>query len=280
MAIELGKINTLTIKRAVDFGLYIGPEDSDEEILMPRRYTSREMRIGDLVDVFVYNDSEDRLVATTEKPKAMVGEFALLRVKNISNVGAFLDWGLMKDILVPFREQKVRMIEGRWYIVYIYVDDNSNRIVGSAKLDKFLDNKQADFKPHDEVDILIAQRTELGFKVIINNLFWGMIYHNQIFCDINIGEKHKAYIKAVRPDGKIDVTLHSGEKDRVQEVADSILSFLSNNRGVMTVTDSSSPEEIRVKFMCSKKDFKKALGLLFKQHLVDLSDKNCVRLVK
>ena len=149
MAIELGKINTLVVKRYVDFGLYLSAQDDDIEVLMPRRYTSRDMRVGDLVDVFVYNDSEDRMVATTEKPYAKVGEFALLRVNSVSGVGAFLDWGLMKDLLVPFREQKMRMIKGRSYIVYVYVDDASDRIVASAKIDKFLDNKIPRFKKNE-----------------------------------------------------------------------------------------------------------------------------------
>ncbi|MGM9803663.1 MAG: S1 RNA-binding domain-containing protein [Muribaculaceae bacterium] len=280
MSIELGKINTLTVKRKVDFGLYLGPEEGTEEVLMPRRYTLSDMQIGDKVDVFVYNDSEDRMVATTEKPLAMVGEFALLRVKSVSNVGAFLDWGLMKDLLVPFREQKVRMMQGRWYIVYVYVDDNSQRIVASAKIDKFLDNTIAPFKPFDEVDLLVAQRTDLGFKVIINNLFSGMIYHNQIFQDVNIGERLKGYINTLRRDGKIDVMLGQVAKSREQEIADSILSYLARNRGTMRITDASSPEEIRVTFKCSKKDFKKALGHLYRQHLIDLSDKTCVRQIK
>ena len=247
---------------------------------MPRRYTSRDMRVGDLVDVFVYNDSEDRMVATTEKPYAMVGEFALLRVNSVSGVGAFLDWGLMKDLLVPFREQKMRMIKGRSYIVYVYVDDASDRIVASAKIDKFLDNKIPSFKPYEEVDILVVQRTDLGYKVIVNNLFSGMIYHNQIFQEINIGDKMKAHIKALRPDGKIDVIIGSSEKNRVHELADSILSFMSRNHGEMRITDASSPDEIKAIFQCSKKDFKKALGYLFKQHLIDLTDKEFVKLVK
>lgn len=279
MAINIGKINSLVIKRFVDFGLYLGPEDTDEEVLMPKRYTLPQMQVGDIVDVLVYNDSEGRPMATTERPKAVVGQFALLRVKSVSNVGAFLDWGVMKDILVPFREQKVRMIENRWYIVYIYLDDVSNRIVASAKLDKYLDNTEPHFKPHDEVDVLITQRTNLGYKVIINDLFWGMIYHDQIFDDLNIGERRKAYIQTMRPDGKIDLTLNPGIKDRIGEVADSILAYLQSNNGKMTITDASSPEEIRVKFQCSKKDFKKALGQLFKQHLIDLSDKQCVKLI-
>ena len=279
MSIELGKVNTLRVNRYVDFGLYLCPEDGEEEVLMPKRYTTSDIRVGDLVDVFVYNDSEDRMVATTEKPYATVGECALLRTKSVSNVGAFLDWGLLKDLLVPFREQKVRMASGRSYIVYIYVDDTTNRIVASAKIDKFLDNKIPSFSPFEEVDLLVAQRTDLGYKVIINNLFSGMIYHNQIFQDINIGDKLKGHIKTVRYDGKIDVVLGKNEKNRVMELADTILSFLASNRGIMHVTDASSPEEIQARFQCSKKDFKKALGYLFKQHLIDLSDKSCVKSV-
>ena len=280
MGIELGKINTLKVSRRVDFGLYLSDDEGENEVLMPKRYTSAEMRVNDLVDAFVYNDSEDRLVATTERPYAKVGEFALLRVKSVSNVGAFLDWGLMKDLLVPFREQKTRMTSGRSYIVYVYVDDATNRIVASAKIDKFLDNKMPSFDSFEEVNLLVAQRTDLGFKVIINNLFSGMIYHNQIFQDINIGDKLTGYIKNVRADGKIDVVLGKKEKSRVAELADSILSFLARNHGVMRITDASSPDEIQAVFQCSKKDFKKALGFLFKQHLVDLSDKDAVKLVK
>lgn len=280
MGIELGKVNTLKVSRKVDFGLYLSDNDGENEVLMPKRYTSPEMKVNDLVDAFIYNDSEDRLVATTEKPYAKVGEFALLRVKSVSNVGAFLDWGLLKDLLVPFREQKTRMISGRSYIVYIYVDDATNRIVASAKIDKFLDNKMPAFSPFEEVKLLVAQRTDLGFKVIINNLFSGMIYHNQIFQDVNIGDKLTGYIKTVRADGKIDVILGKKVKDRVAELADSILSFLARNNGTMHITDASSPEEIQAVFQCSKKDFKKAIGYLFKHNLVDLTDKNAVKSVK
>lgn len=280
MGIELGKVNTLKVSRKVDFGLYLSDNDGENEVLMPKRYTSPEMKINDLVDAFIYNDSEDRLVATTEKPYAKVGEFALLRVKSVSNVGAFLDWGLLKDLLVPFREQKTRMISGRSYIVYIYVDDATNRIVASAKIDKFLDNKIPAFTPFEEAKLLVAQRTDLGFKVIIDNLFSGMIYHNQIFQDVNIGDKLTGYIKTVRADGKIDVILGKKVRDRVAELADSILSFLARNHGTMHITDASSPEEIQTVFQCSKKDFKKAIGYLFKHNLVDLTDKNAVKLVK
>jgi hypothetical protein len=270
--IQLGKVNRLQIVKFVDFGLYL---DGGEgvEILLPRRYVTDEMKEGDEIDVFVYADSEDRLVATTETPKAKVGEFAFLQVAAVNNVGAFMDWGLMKDLLVPFREQKVRMEKGRYYVVYIYVDDNSKRIVASAKLDKFLDNKIPQYEPNDEVEIIVTKKTDLGYKVIVDNLFWGMIYHNEIFKDINIGEVHKAYVKNIRDDQKIDVILTSNKgKDRVDTVADEILDFLKINNGFMKFNDSSSPEEIKKQFKCSKKDFKKSIGLLFKKGIVTITD--------
>ena len=270
--IQLGKVNRLQIVKFVDFGLYL---DGGEgvEILLPRRYVTDEMKEGDEIDVFVYADSEDRLVATTETPKAMVGEFAFLQVAAVNNVGAFMDWGLMKDLLVPFREQKVRMEKGRYYVVYIYVDDNSKRIVASAKLDKFLDNKIPQYEPNDEVEIIVTKKTDLGYKVIVDNLFWGMIYHNEIFKDINIGEVHRAYVKNIRDDQKIDVILTSNKgKDRVDTVADEILDFLKINNGFMKFNDSSSPEEIKKQFKCSKKDFKKSIGLLFKKGIVTIND--------
>ena len=222
------------------------------------------MNIGDTIDVFVYNDSEDRPIATTETPYAQVGEFALLRVKAVNSIGAFLDWGLMKDLLVPFREQRMRMIAGRSYIVYVYVDDESKRIVASAKLDKFLDNKIPEYKFRKKADILIVKRTDLGFKVIVDNLFSGMIYHDEIYQDINIGEHYTAFIKNVRPDGKIDLKLGDREVKRVKGLADVIMDYIKANGGSMQITDSSSPEMIRAVFNCSKKDFKKTLGFLYK----------------
>lgn len=260
---EFGKTNQLTISRHEDFGLYLTDENGDE-ILLPNRYVTDEMQIGDSEEVFVYKDSEDRPVATTERPYAQVGDFALLRVKAVNNVGAFLDWGLMKDLLVPFREQKVRMAVGRSYIVYVYLDDETQRIVASAKLDKFLDNKIPEYKFRQKVNILIAQRTDLGFKVVVDNLFWGMIYHNEIFHDVNIGERYTAFVKNVRDDGKIDIKLGDREVKRVKTLADIILEFLVEHSGAMQITDKSSPDLIREVFNCSKKDFKKTLGFLYK----------------
>lgn len=267
---QLGRINTLKFNRKSDFGLYLIDEEGNE-ILLPNRYVAPDMHIGDEIDVFVYKDSEDRITATTETPKAQVGEFALLRVVATNSAGAFLDWGLPKDLLVPFREQKMRMQTGRSYIVYVYVDYNSDRIVASAKIDKFLDNRPADYHQGDPVEILIAQRTDMGYKVIIDNLHSGIIYHNEIFKEINIGDRMEAYIKSVREDGKIDVTLADRADRRTMELADKILMHLMSHGRRMALTDKSSPEAIKAAFECSKKDFKKAIGHLYKKKLITLS---------
>ena len=259
----IGKINSLEIARRTEQGFYLIDENGNE-VLLPNRYITADMNIGDTIDVFVYNDSEDRPIATTETPYAQVGEFALLRVKAVNSIGAFLDWGLMKDLLVPFREQRMRMIAGRSYIVYVYVDDESKRIVASAKLDKFLDNKIPEYKFRKKAEILVVKRTDLGFKVIVDNLFSGMIYHDEIYQDINIGEHYTAFIKNVRPDGKIDLKLGDREVKRVKGLADVIMDYIKANGGSMQITDSSSPEMIRAVFNCSKKDFKKTLGFLYK----------------
>lgn len=260
---EIGKNNLLTVARREEYGLYLKDENGDE-ILLPNRYVTDDMAIGDEIEVFVYTDSEDRPVATTEKPFAQVGDFALLRVKSVNSVGAFLDWGLMKDLLVPFREQKVRMTAGRSYIVYVYLDDESQRVVASAKLDKFLDNKIPQYKFRQKVDILVVQRTDLGYKVIVDNLFWGMIYHNEIYQDVNIGDRYVAFIKNVRRDGKIDIKLGDREVKRVKSLADTIIEYIAENGGSISITDKSSPELIREVFSCSKKDYKKTLGFLYK----------------
>ncbi len=272
---QLGKVNTLKIARKTDFGLYL--EDNDgNEILLPKRYVTNDMQIGDDIEAFIYKDSEDRIVATTETPKAQVGEFALLKVVATNKMGAFLDWGLQKDILVPFREQKMRMEIGRSYVVYVYVDYNSDRIVASAKLDKFLDNRPAEYNQGDAVNIIVVQQTDLGYKVIIDNLHSGMIYHNEIFKDVKIGDRLDAFIKNVREDGKIDVTLADRADRRTLELADKVLMYLMKNNRRMPITDKSSPEAIKAIFECSKKDFKKAIGHLYKKKLIMLLDTETV----
>lgn len=276
--LKIGKTNNLQITHRVDFGLYLDGGNEYGEILLPLRYASKEMKPGDFIDVFIYRDSEDRLIATTEKPYAEVGEFAFLQATESNSVGAFLDWGLPKDLLVPFREQKVRMQPGRYYTVYIFVDDETQRIVASAKLQKFLDNKIVDVKVGDEVKVRLYQETELGYKVIVNDLYSGLIYHNQIFCNVNIGELHYATISAVRPDGKIDLILGKKQINRVNDLADDILDYLQECGGKSPLCDKSSPEEIKDVFQCSKKDFKKAIGILFKSKEI-LIENDGIRLV-
>lgn len=273
---QLGKTNTLRIRRKTDFGLYLADDDGNE-ILLPNRYVTADMHTGDNIDVFIYKDSEDRIVATTETPKAQVGEFALLKVVATNSAGAFLDWGLPKDLLVPFREQKTDMVVGRSYIVYVYVDYNSDRIVASAKINKFLDNCPVKYRQGDPVDIMIAQRTDIGYKVIIDNLYSGIIYHNEIFRTVNIGDRFEAFIKNIREDGKIDVTLADRADRRTPELADKILMYLMSHGRRMTITDKSSPETIKMAFECSKKDFKKAIGYLYKKKIISLQP-GCIEL--
>lgn len=270
--IEIGKYNDLRVNRFVDFGLYL-IDDEANEVLLPKRYLTGEEQIDDMLHVFVYNDSENRPVATTETPYAVVGDFALMRVNQVNQVGAFLDWGLVnKELLVPFREQRVRMQAGRSYIVYVYIDDATKRIVASAKLNKFLDNKMPRFYHCQKVDVLVVQRTELGYKVIVDNLFWGLLYSNEIYGDINIGDRRTGFIKQVRDDGKIDVTLEKIEKVRVDDLGEVIENYLKKHGGEMTLNDKSDPKDIMDTFNCSKKDFKKALGLLYKQKKVTLGE--------
>ena len=269
---KIGEYNTLHINRMVDFGAYLIDDDT-HEVLLPKRYLTPEMKVGDAIRVFVYNDSENRPVATTEQPKAVVGDFALMRVKAVNKVGAFLDWGLTaKDLLVPFSEQRVDMQAGRSYVVRVYLDPASQRIVASAKLAKFLNQSEPEYYHRERVEVLVVQRSDLGYRVIINNEHWGQIYQNEIYQDVNIGDRLTAFIKQVRPDGKVDVTLAKIEKMRVDDLADRIEQYLHAHGGEMSLTDKSSPDEISKAFGCSKKDFKKALGLLYKQQKVTLGD--------
>ena len=269
---KIGEYNNLRINRMVDFGAYLIDEDT-HEVLLPKRYLTPEMKVGDNIKVFVYNDSENRPVATTETPHAVVGDFALMRVKAVNKVGAFLDWGLAaKDLLVPFSEQRVDMQAGRSYIVRVYLDPASQRIVASAKIAKFLNQSEPEYYHREKVEVLVVQRSDLGYRVIINNTHWGQIYQNETYQDVNIGDRFTAFVKQVRPDGKIDVTLAKIEKMRVDDLADRILDYLSAHNGEMALTDKSDPEDINKTFNCSKKDFKKALGLLYKQQKVTLGD--------
>lgn len=266
--LSLGRFNRLTIVRRAEQGLYLsgGPED----ILLPNRYVPDGAEIGDEIDVFVYLDNEERLIATTETPKAQVGDFAWLQVAWVNNFGAFLDWGLMKDLFVPFREQKMKMQKGKSYLVHLHIDPETYRIMASAKVERYL---STDFPPYhggDEVDILVWQKTDLGFKAIVENRFSGMLFDAEIFRQLHSGDRLKAYVKQVRPDGKIDLSLQKKGQKAVHDFSDTLLEHLQNNGGFTPLGDKSPAEEIYALFGVSKKVFKKAVGDLYKQHLITI----------
>ncbi|WP_321344271.1 S1-like domain-containing RNA-binding protein [uncultured Draconibacterium sp.] len=264
---EIGKFNTLDIIRETDNGVYLDGGDHGE-ILMPRKYVSEEMKEQGTAEVFVYTDSEDRLVATTEKPLATVGEFARLEVKATAKFGAFLDWGLAKDLLVPFSEQRTKMQEGNSYWVYVYLDLLTNRVVASAKLHKFLDNTPPEYVKGQEVSLIITEETDLGFKAIVNLEHTGILYKNQVFRKLEIGSQTKGYIAKVRNDEKIDLLLEEPGYEKVDSISQKILAELEANNGFMAVSDKSSPEMIKAMFGISKKNFKKAIGGLYKKRLI------------
>lgn len=267
--VEIGKYNTLKIVKDLDFGVYLDGGD-DLEILLPARYVPRNVKPGDEVEVFIYHDNEGRIIATTAKPLAVVGEFQWMECKSVNDMGAFLEWGLMKDLLVPFREQKMPMREGKWYLVYVHLDHVTKRIVASARVDKFLDNVPPVYEFNQEVDLLVADETEIGYKVIINNLHWGLVYHNEIYRRLERGEHLKGYIKEVREDEKIDVSLTRLGYEKVEGIAGIILDALKVQNGFLPVHDKSPAEEIYSLFGCSKKSFKQAIGALYKKKLISI----------
>lgn len=276
--IEIGKLNTLTIVKDLDFGVYLDGGDG-LEILLPARYVPKNVKPGDEIEVFIYHDNEGRLIATTAKPLAQVGEFQFMEVKSVNNTGAFLEWGLMKDLLVPFKEQKMPMREGKWYLVYVHIDHVTGRIVASARIDKYLDNVVPDYTVNQEVDLLVADETEIGYKVIINNLHWGLVYHNEVFRRLEKGEHLKGYIKEVREDEKIDVSLTPLGYQKVEGIAGTVLEALKLQGGYIPVHDKSEPELIYSLFRCSKKAFKQAIGSLYKKQLVSLEPEG-IRLIE
>lgn len=268
--IQLGKYQTLTVSRLVDFGAYLSEPEGKQEVLLPARYMPENLSKGDSIEVFVYKDSEDRPVATTEHPFAIVGEFAFLAVNEVNDVGAFMDWGLSKDLLVPYSEQKYKMRRGGIYLVYVYVDDASGRIVGSAKIEHFLGNAYPDYKPGDKVKALVYEHNDIGYKAIVDDKHRGMIYSNEIFRPIELEESVTAFVKQVRPDGKIDLTLSDKAKLRTASTSEKIMQYLDRPDAV-PVGDKTAPEIISMIFGCSKKDFKKAVGMLYKEHKITIS---------
>ena len=263
--VDLGNYNELVIAREVDFGVYLTSEDGD--ILLPGKYVPEGAKIGDKLRVFVYRDSEDRMIATTLEPYATVGEFACLTCTDVTPFGAFLDWGLEKDLLVPLHNQKNKMQVGRKYCVYIYLDETSDRVVATTKLGKYLYNDDIRLSEGDEVQLLVAGLTDIGIKVLINSEYMGILYKNEVFQDLRIGDKTTGYIKLIRPDNKIDVTLRKpgvNQKEEKDEAADKILRLLQQGSGWLPLSDNSTPEDIYQTLGMSKKTFKRAIGSLYK----------------
>lgn len=275
--LKIGQYNTLKIVKILSFGAYL--ECDGKEILLPTRYVPQDAKVDDEVEVFIYHDNEGRLIATTLHPNAIVGEFAFMRVKSINTTGAFLDWGLMKDLLVPYKEQKMQMREGRWYLVYVRLDPITNRIMASARIEKFIGNIPPAYEPNQEVDLLVVEDTDIGYKVIVNHLHWGMLYYDQVFQRLERGEKLKGYVKEVRDDDKIDINLAPLGYQKVEGVSKIVLDALKTKGGFLPVHDKSDPDEIYSLFRCSKKAFKQAIGALYKQHLI-LIEKEGIRLTE
>lgn len=273
----LGKVNPLKVVKVVDFGVYLDG-GSDGEILLPKRYVPEVCEIGDTVPVFIYNDSEDRLIATTEKPLVMVGEFAALEVVEVNEVGAFLDWGLMKNLMVPFREQKLKMEEGRRYPVFVFVDFDSKRITASAKIEKFVDESKPELEVGQEVDLLIYKKTDMGWKAVINQQYTGVLYDNEIFQEIHTGDTLKGFVKQIRPDDKIDLMLQKPGFEKIDDFALKLHQLLKDADGFLPFTDKSDSQDIYETFGVSKKTFKKAVGDLYKKRQI-LLEPDGIRLV-
>ena len=266
---ELGKLNTLTVLKRLDFGIYLDGGDG-EEILLPRRYVPEGCSVGDELEVFVYLDSEDILIATTETPKAEVGECAFLEVLEVNRIGAFLDWGLPKDLLVPFGEQQKPMQVGQSYVVYLYVDPASERIAGSTKLDKFLGDTSPYYKERQAVDLLICGQTDLGYKAVVDGGTIGLLFKSDVLKPISIGQTMKGYIKHIREDKKLDLSLQLVTREALDDLSKRIIAFITAEGGQTTLTEKSSPEVIAKQFGVSKSSYKKALGKLYKKRLITI----------
>ncbi|AWA30531.1 GntR family transcriptional regulator [Flavobacterium magnum] len=272
--IEIGKYNTLQILRSTKVGLFLGENADAEGILLPNKYVPEQYEIGDMIAVFVYLDHEQRPVATTLEPYITLHEFALLRVSYVNKTGAFLDWGLEKDILVPFREQARPMEKGKRYLVHLYLDDKTNRLVASSKINQFLSNETLTVAVGDEVNLIVSHITDLGINVIINEKHKGLLYKNEVFEEgVRTGDHAIGYIKLIRPDNKIDVSLEKPGYEKIESNAQKILDELKASRGgFLRLNDSSDPEDIKTVLQMSKKTFKQSIGALYKQKLIDIKE--------
>jgi uncharacterized protein len=267
---QIGEYNTLEILRDTKVGLFLG--DGTNDVLLPNKYVPKEFQIGDSLTVFVYLDHEERPVATTLKPYVKLNEFAHLKVNYINEFGAFLNWGMEKDLFVPFREQARPMEEGKRYLVYCFMDEKTKRLVASSKTQQFLDKEEANYANGEEVNLIISHISDAGINVIINEKHRGLAYANEVYDDIKPGLRMKGYIKQVRPDGKLDVSLRKLGVEAIEPSAQLILDELKANKGFLRLNDNSHPEDIKTVLKMSKKTFKKAIGTLYKQKQIEIKD--------
>ena len=269
--IHIGEYNTLTILREKEPGLFLSDEENNE-VLLPNRYVPKEFKIWDKLEVFVYLDNEERLVAVTDKPYITKGEFAVLRCNQVSEYGAFLDWGMVKELFCPFKEQAFKMKKGGWYLVHCYLDDKTDRLVASSKTKKFLSNQELTVKEFEEVDLIVSHPSEIGMNVIVNKKHLGLIFNDSIFQDLSIGDKLKGIVKKIRKDNKLDIALGQVGYRNIEPNAETIMNELEDNSGFVNINDKSSPEAIKETFQMSKKSFKKAIGSLYKQKLITIKE--------
>jgi predicted RNA-binding protein (virulence factor B family) len=269
--LEIGKINQLITKRATRHGAYLADEQGNE-VLLPRKFVPDDLRLEDKLDVFLFTDSEDRITATTRMPLVRRDEFACLKAKEVNVKGAFLDWGLDKDLFVPFREQAVRMKTGNRYCVFVYLDEKSNRLVASSRLRRFIEHHNIDLEKGEKVRLLVTEKSELGINVIVNNQYQGLIFKDDLHKPLKTGERITGYIKNIRPDNKIDVVLHKPGYQAIEPNAQKILLRIRENEGFLGLSDHSDPANIKNELHMSKKAFKKAIGVLYKKRLIRIAD--------
>jgi hypothetical protein len=270
--IFIGQTNELQALRLTSVGMFLGDGEGNE-VLLPNKYVPETLREGEPIEVFVYTDSEDRPVATTLEPAIQLGQFGYLRVTAVTRFGAFLDWGLEKDLLVPFREQNHRLREGQWTVVYLRLDEETNRLIGTCKVNRYLETEVVRLDEGEAVDVLVYERSDLGFNVILDNRYRGLVYANEIFQPLGIGSRVRGYVRQIREDGRIDVSLQPrGYEANVEAGTDVLLQALHKNQGYLPLTDASPPEQIYERLGLSKKTFKKALGALYRERKVRLGE--------
>jgi predicted RNA-binding protein (virulence factor B family) len=267
--IKLGEVNNLLVNRGSAMGFFL-IDTSGEEVFLPFKYAPDNLQLKDVINVFIYNDSEDKIIATTQTPKITINTFAALKVVDAASFGAFMDWGLDKDLLVPFKEQATKMYDHKTYVVYLFLDETSDRLVATTKLNRYLDNTDCDLKANQEVDLLVFEDFDLGYFAIINNKYKGLIYKNEIYSPIKVGDSLKGYVKQIKEGNLIDLSLQKIGFENIDINSQLILDYLKKHNGVIALHDNSDPDDIRRLLGMSKKTFKKAIGILYRQKLVKI----------